>query len=66
MRYLGTFLVCRHPGTLLALVHWGQVCLHQVGADSPGPIAPISYALDEELAFLPHDANLAQHLGNSG
>ena len=29
-------------------------------------LAAISYALDEELAFLPHDANLAQHLGNSG
>ena len=30
------------------------------------PFEPISYALDEEFAFLPHDANLAQHLGNSG
>lgn len=33
VRYLGTFLFCRHSGTLLTLVHWGQVCLHQVGAD---------------------------------
>ena len=36
------------------------------GAKGPGLFAPISLALDEELAFLPRDANLAQHLGNSG
>ena len=44
MWHLGTFLSCRHPGTL--------------------PIAPISLALDEELAFPALDASLAQHLGN--
>lgn len=36
------------------------------GAKGPGLFAPISLALDEELASLPRDANLAQHLGNSG